>query len=228
MKTTEEIDDILRGNAFFSGLKTRAREALSEICLFKELKKNEVLFYEGQKGYAFFLLVSGAIRVSRTTEAGREIAIKVLKPGEVFGEVVLFELPEYPASARALLKSAVLVIPKNHIHCLMEEPAFRRSFLGLLMNKLRYLTERIVYLTMHDVEERFFLFLKEHYGEKDEFHIDFSKKDFASAIGTNPETFSRLVAKLTADKRIRWTGKKLSIGTFPPFPVRSPRRPQIN
>jgi len=209
--TTEDIETMLEKSEYFGGLEKRARRSLAEICIVKELKKNDVLFFEGRIGYAFFLLVSGAVRISRTAEDGRETVIKVLQPGEVFGEVILFEVREYPARARAVAPSAVLVIPKKQIDCLLEQAPFRRAFLGLLMKKLRYLTDRLLLVAASGVEERFFRFLQEHYGDRKEFRVALSKKEIAAAVGATPETFSRLIARLSREGRISWKGRQLKI-----------------
>ncbi|MBN2353242.1 MAG: Crp/Fnr family transcriptional regulator [Spirochaetales bacterium] len=209
--TTDEIEKIIEKSEYFGGLEKRARRSLAEICLIKELGKNDVLFHEGRAGYAFFVLVSGAIGISRTAEDGRETVIKVLKPGEVFGEVVLFEVKEYPARARAVEQSSVLVIPKKQIDCLLEQAPFRRAFLGLVMKKLRYLTDRLLLVTAGDVEERFFRFLAEQYGDRTAFRIGLSKKEIAAAVGATPETFSRLIARLSQEGRISWKGHLLKI-----------------
>ena len=74
------------------------------------------------------------------------------------------------------------------------------------MKKQRYLTERILDLTVHDVEERFCRFLLEQGGRREEYRIDLTKKDVASAIGTTPETLSRLLLKLRTEGSVDWTG----------------------
>ncbi|MBA7578249.1 hypothetical protein ES708_20111 [subsurface metagenome] len=79
----------------------------------------------------------------------------------------------------------------------------------MLMRKQRYLADRILFLTGHDVEERFFYFLEEQYGRKGEYRILMSKKDIAAAIGTIPETFSRLLLRLKQEQKLRWEGENL-------------------
>ena len=66
-------------------------------------------------------------------------------------------------------------------------------------------------LPIYDVEERFFRFLNEHYGRKNSYTISISKKDLAAAIGTIPETFSRLIQRLTRRGILRWEGNSLEI-----------------
>jgi CRP-like cAMP-binding protein len=79
------------------------------------------------------------------------------------------------------------------------------------MRKQRYLADRILYLTGHDVEERFFLFLGEQFGRRDKYRIRLSKKDIAAAIGTIPETLSRLLLRLREEEKIRWEGENLDL-----------------
>ncbi|MBN1524236.1 MAG: Crp/Fnr family transcriptional regulator [Spirochaetales bacterium] len=196
---------------FFSDLNASQHVSLAEIALYKNLDKGEFLFHEAQEGLGLFLLVEGSIQVFKSTEDGREVVIKMLKPGEVFGEVVLFESRGYPANASALTKSNILLFPRHQIDCLLENREFRNAFIGMLFKKLRYLTERLLDLTSHDVEERFFLFLESHYGKRKEYSIDMTKKDIAAGIAASPETLSRLIAKLEKEKKIRWQKKTITI-----------------
>ena len=79
------------------------------------------------------------------------------------------------------------------------------------MRKQRYLAERVRHLISCDVEERFFLFLEQQYGRREQYSIALSKRDFAAAIGTIPETFSRLLLRLREQGRIRWEGRTLTL-----------------
>jgi CRP-like cAMP-binding protein len=61
------------------------------------------------------------------------------------------------------------------------------------------------------VEERFFRFIREQYGEKTDVRVTLSKRDIASAIGATPETLSRLINRLSAAKRLSWKGRALRL-----------------
>jgi len=158
-----------------------------------------------------YLLIGGNIQLHKNTEDGREVVIRVIKPGEVFAEVVLFEKERYPVSARSVTNADVLAFPKDGIHRLLAEEGFRNDFIALLMAKQRYLAERIQELTTKDVEQRFFTFLRSQYGEKELIKTPLSKKDIAAAIGTTPESLSRLILRLTEDRIIDWQGKEIRI-----------------
>jgi len=143
----------------FHGIPRRHLPSLAAISLGRSFGKDEVLFLEGQEGHFLFLLVEGHIQLYKDTEDGRQVVIKLVDPGETFAEVVLFEERCYPVSAVALGRSRVLMLPRRGVHHLLAEEAFRKDFIALLAGKLRYLTERIRYLTLEDVEQRFQHFL---------------------------------------------------------------------
>lgn len=210
-----DIEKLITNTSFFKGLSDEHRTELARIAVLMKVKKRDYLFHEEEKGSSMFLLIGGNIQLHKNTEDGREVVIRVIKPGDVFAEVVLFEKERYPVSARAVTNADVLAFPKDGIHRLLAEESFRNDFIALLMAKQRYLAERIQELTTKDVEHRFFTFLRSQYGEKDLIKTPLSKKDIAAAIGTTPESLSRLILRLTDDEIIDWKGKEIKILSNP-------------
>jgi CRP/FNR family transcriptional regulator len=210
-----KIELYINQSPFFKGLSEANRNELAAIGNLKEVKKRDYLFHEGEKGGSMFLLAGGNIQLHKNTEEGREVVIRVIKPGDVFAEVVLFEKDRYPVSARAVTNADVLVFPRDGVHRLLAEEGFRNDFIAMLMAKQRYLAERIQELTTKDVEHRFFTFLRSQYGEHEIIKTPLSKKDIAAAIGTTPESLSRLIQRLTEEKIIDWQGKEIRILTNP-------------
>ena len=149
-------ETILATTSLFQDISSQSRTALADICIPKTVKKKETLFLEGDKGFSLYILVKGNIQLFKTTPDGHEVVIKMVKSGEIFGEVILFEESRYPVSAVALKESLVFLLPKHQFYCLLEREPFRKEFIGILMKKIRYLADQIQYLTHHDVEDRFF------------------------------------------------------------------------
>lgn len=197
---------LLSASVFFRELKPSSRNELAAISVRRRLSKKEILFHEGERGGAFYLMVSGQIRLFKTTEDGHETVIRLIGPGEIFAEVVLFETECYPVTAMAVEASEVLALPRMDIQRLLAEETFRRDFIVMLLQKQRYLTEQIQRLTAMDLESRFFLFLRDQYGTGDTLRIPHSKKEVAAAIGATPESLSRLILRLKKEKRLDWTG----------------------
>jgi CRP-like cAMP-binding protein len=200
--------DILARSTLFSNISQASLQAIAEICTPRNLRKKEILFLEGEKGFAVYFLVTGAIQLSKAT-AEKEIVIKVLKPGEMFAEVVLFEQDQYPVTAVALKTSMVYAIPTNRFIRLLDDARIRRDFIANLLKKLRYLADQIQYLMLRDIDDRFRLFLLEQYGSNERITPLMSKRDVAAAIGTTPETFSRLLLRLRNEGLLNWQGKSI-------------------
>ncbi len=202
---------LLSNASLFKDLTAEHRKAIAGMCAVREVKKRDVLFREGDSGSAFYLLVRGQVQLHKLAPDGKEIVIKVIRPGETFAEVVLFEEPRYPVTATALTDALLLTILKRDLHRLLEDTDFRNDFIAMLMRKQRYLADRIRQLSTADVEERFFNFLRDQYGAKEEIEIAITKKQIAAAIGVTPETLSRLIRKLSREKKIAWTGRRLRL-----------------
>ena len=77
---------LIESASFFRGLSVAVRKALESVCRPQRLDKGQVLFVEAREGDAFFLLVSGGIRLHKNTPDGREVVIRVIRPGEVFAD----------------------------------------------------------------------------------------------------------------------------------------------
>lgn len=215
-----DTQTILQRIPLFENISDAGREALADICLTKDVKKKEILFFEGDRGLSVYILVKGNVRLYKSDSDGKEIVIKVVKPGEMFGEVILFEQSAYPVNAAALQDSTLLLIPRHQFICLLEDEDFRNDIFRNLMQKLRFLADQIRHLTRHDVEERLFLFLKEQYGRKEEIRITLSKKDVAAAVGATPETLSRLLSRLRKEGKLTWEEHRIIIppAAWEPYP----------
>jgi CRP-like cAMP-binding protein len=191
---------------FFEGISRASKEALANLCQPREYRKKTVLFHEKEPGEGMFLLARGRVGLHKVTLDGREVVIKVVKPGEVFAEVILFEEKVYPVTAVALTDVLVLKLPRREMLSLLRQEGFRNDFIAMLLRKQRYLAEKIRQLTSQDVEERLRGFLLEQYGECERITAEINKKQLASAIGTTPETLSRLLLQLKRRKSLIWKG----------------------
>jgi len=189
--------DLLERSEFFRGISPRSLRSLAAACIPKRASRRAVLFREEQEGDSLYILAEGTVQLYKTAADGREV-------GEIFGEGVRFESRSFPVSAVTLEDCLLLRLTRLQADCLLAGEGFRRDFVAMLMRKQRLLTERILYLSTRDVEERFFDFLAERWGRREIYEIPLSKKDVAAAIGTIPETFSRLLLRLRQEGRASW------------------------
>jgi CRP-like cAMP-binding protein len=203
--------NLLKNFDLFKDLDEQALRELAKDAIQRTLEPKEILFNEGFEGKYFYVLLEGSIRVYKTSYDGKESTIKIIHPGEFFAEAVLFGKKQYPASASAVELSRIIAIHRDSFMKMIDNPASRNIFMGALFEKLRFLTRQIHYLSSHDVEDRFFRFIINTYGRKYRYNITLPKKDIASAVGTIPETFSRLLLRLTKMGIIAWKKDTLII-----------------
>ncbi|MBN1879207.1 Crp/Fnr family transcriptional regulator [bacterium] len=212
---SKRVAGLLGQAVLFQDLPMQDRERLAAACYLKTFRKHSLLFLENQRGDAAFLLVRGRVGLSRQTEEGKQVAIKTVKPGELFAEIVLSKSIEYPVTAEALTEVRCILVPRAGFRNLLNDPDFRDRFIRLLIDRQIYLTKQVQYLSSYDLEERFFRFIKDQFGSGPVIEPGLSRKDLASAIGSTPESLSRLIHRLTVDGRLSWKGRYIRLMNMP-------------
>ena len=208
---TMNITGTLMRTALFRDLGEELLERLSDGSHRLEIARGEHLFLEGDEGRDLFVLEEGGVRLYKLAGDGQETTVKLINPFEAFAEVAFFDDGRYPVSAVATKYSVVWAISGSTFEVLLEDRGFRREFISTIIGRLRYLSQRIHYLTAYDVEQRFFRFLYEQYGPVERCTVGIPKKEIAAAIGTIPETLSRLILRLRDRGDIEWKGSTITL-----------------
>ena len=208
---TMNVTGTLMKTALFRDLGEESLERLSDGSRRLEIARGEHLFFEGDKGRDLFVLEEGGVRLYKLAEDGQETTVKFINPFEAFAEVVFFDDGRYPVSAIATKYSVAWAISGSTFQALLEEQGFRQEFISTIIGKLRYLSQRIHYLTAYDVEQRFFRFLYEQFGPVEKCEVEIPKKEIAATIGTIPETLSRLILRLRERGDIEWKGSTITL-----------------
>ena len=107
------ILNALQNSLLFSKLKEEELKQVEAIVLLKKVKKNKSIFLENEEAKGFYLLISGSVKLCKSTVDGREMVLHFVRHFETFAEAALFANGKYPASAKTLLDSEVIYIPKD-------------------------------------------------------------------------------------------------------------------
>ncbi len=201
-----EITEIMRGNDLLGGLSPESLALLVTEGRVRHLEKGDRLFTEGDAAPAVYVLATGSVRLFRSGTDDREAVLHLVRPGELFAEVALFETDHYPVTAEAREDSEIVEIHVSHVRALLEDETFRNDFLSTVMRKVRFLGNQVYVLSSCDVRERLVRFLQERYGRRSVYKIELTKKEVAAAIATTPETLSRVLTRLEADGTLSWIG----------------------
>ena len=203
----------LRCCQIFSGLPAEELAAIADFAMPQSLAKGAYLFREGEASRGFYVVQRGAINVHRVSAAGREQVIHVFRAGESFAEAALATATGYPADARAVEPSTVLLIPKAPILALIgKRPDLALRMLGSMSVHLRVLVGMLDDLTLKDVETRLINWLVKHsHGRAGPLQLPGTKRVLAAELGTSSETLSRTLARLRDRRLIAVAGKTIHV-----------------
>jgi CRP/FNR family transcriptional regulator, dissimilatory nitrate respiration regulator len=207
----------LRSCRLFEGLSLPDLRELAAITVVKQLGKDDFLFYEGEPARGFFIVQSGTLNVHRLSAAGKEQVIHIFRQGESFAEATLASETGYPANARAVEPSQVLMVRKDgFLAAIRRQPELALRILGSMSLHLRILVGRIEDLTARDVETRLANWLVKRCPNPESqspvvIELPGTKRALAAELGTVSETFSRTLAKFRQQKLITVSGKKVTL-----------------
>lgn len=211
------ITSALRGCQLFVGLPQADLESIAEFTVPKSLMKGDYLFHEGDLALGFYIVQRGAVNVHRVNAAGKEQIIHIFRTAESFAEVALASEKGYPADARALEPTQVLLVQKEGILSLLRrQPELALRMLGSMSSHLRVLVSQLEDLTLKDVETRLANWLVKrcpdpHSEKPAQIELTMPKRVLAAELGTVSETFSRTLAKFREQKMLTVRGKVLTI-----------------
>jgi CRP/FNR family transcriptional regulator, nitrogen oxide reductase regulator len=200
-------DDLLRRLPLFRRVAASLRARVVEVARMRSFERGELIFAEGDPSDAFIIIVSGRVKVFKSTPAGKEIILEIFGAGDPLGAVAVYEGAPFMASALTLEPTQVLSIEQSSFFRLLEaEPAFVRGLLSGLTLRLAELTRRLAELTGARVEARFarlFLKLCDQIGKPDRGGIfipmPLARQELADLSGTTIETAIRIMSRWQKD-----------------------------
>jgi CRP/FNR family cyclic AMP-dependent transcriptional regulator len=139
----------------FGGLDQLALERLAERVISRRYRKGNVIFVQGEQGERCFVIVAGAVKISAYHEDGREHVLAVMSPGDVFGELGLFERSPRSADATAIEDTDILSLDTAGLSAaIAEHPQIGIALLGVLGRRLRQANEALQDIAFFDVPGR--------------------------------------------------------------------------
>jgi CRP-like cAMP-binding protein len=210
------VTNTLRRCELFAGLSSDELQRVADLTFTRHLDRGEYLFREGEPSQGFYIVQSGSVSVLRVNAAGKEQVIQVFRAGRAFAEAALASEGGYPADARALEPSTVLVVRKDgFIDLLKQRPDLALRMLASMAIHLRALVAHIEDLTMKDVETRLTNWLLKNAPptgeEQPVIALKGTKRALAAELGTVSETLSRTLAKLREQGLIEVEGPRIRL-----------------
>ena len=206
-----EIQEALARSSVFRRLGPDDRQRLGTVSHLKTFAKGQRIFAEGDPSSVFATILSGRVKIFKTTSAGKDIILEIFGPGDPLGAVAAYEGRPFPATAVALDDTICLLIPRAAFFTLLEEhPSLVRGLLLGLTHRLVELTNRLTELTGGRIEPRFarlFLKLTQDVGRADArgtfIALALSRQELADMTGTTIETCIRIMSRWGKEDIVR-------------------------
>ncbi|MFZ1980370.1 MAG: Crp/Fnr family transcriptional regulator [Smithella sp.] len=213
MDISKQIKDII----LFQGISPEKIKELASQSVYKKFKPGEMVIGEADPIRSFYVVISGQLKLYRSSVEGKEQTLQLLGPGDPFGLCTAFATDSFPASAMAIEESAVLLIPGTVMEATArQEPALLFNIIQILSQRLKDSMTLIESLALKEIPERLASFLrhesaKNKTDKNDIVKLTISQRELAKILGATPEALSRAIRKMANEGIISASGREISI-----------------
>lgn len=178
----------------FRGVAREHLALLLEHVTIHRLKRGSAILRHGEQPGAFFGVAQGQLKLTLRGDNGEEKLLRIVAPGETFGEALLFSPRPSPVDAVALTDALVVAFPAQQVHELVDRDApFARAALAVLSERMHHLVEEIEAGTLLTARQRIASYLVALAKGASRVRLPVTKTLVASQLGVTKETFSRLL-----------------------------------
>ncbi len=212
-----DADDVLRRAPLFDALDDDSAAALQAGVTIVELARADRVFEEGASGNQLYVVLDGKIKLTRAAADGRENLLSVLGPGEMFGELSLFDPRPRTASAVAVTDSRLGALAHDDLRSwLTGRPDVALHLLQALAQRLRRANDVMADLVFTDVPGRVakaLLDLADRFGEPRDDGLqvnhDLTQEELAQLVGASRETVNKALADFAARGWLQLSAKSV-------------------
>jgi CRP-like cAMP-binding protein len=205
---------ILGSIDLFAILPPRDLESIATVARERTFEPGEDLFQEGQPCRGIHIVASGAVKIVKTTPAGRQVMLAIQTAPSTVAEVPVFDGGTYPATVTAVKPTVALTILKeDFIAACRRNPDLTLKFLQVFGRRLRHLVNLVETITFGSVRQRLAQTLLDFTGPsgKQTFSLPETQEQLASRLGTVREVISRNLSRFQSEGLIRVQRREIEI-----------------
>ncbi|MES0861631.1 Crp/Fnr family transcriptional regulator [Ruegeria sp. SCPT10] len=204
-------------SGFLSEASDELREMLSDLASELTLEQGETLFEQGDEGDALYAILSGTLEVSFLAMSGRKLTLTLMRPGEVFGEIALFDSGPRTATVTAAEPSRVLrVRRRDAMGQIRQHPDLAVDMVRLAGLRMRWMDSQLneqVFLPMPIRLARKLLHLS-NLQDDPTARITLSQSELAEFVGATREAVSKTISTWKRDNVVEASRGGLLIQDF--------------
>ena len=203
MNTISKLE-LVRSSAYFSRLSPTELETISKFVFEKSYDRGQMLLVEGEAAGALYFVASGVVKVFKTSADGKEQILAVIRPGETFNEVPVFNGGFNPASAQAMTPLLLYGITGKDMQMILHKyPKVAVNIIAVMTKRLRHLVSLVEDLSFRHVIGRVAKILLEYATDGAASGQRLTQRDMAAMAGTAREVVSRSLKTLEGDGIIK-------------------------
>jgi CRP-like cAMP-binding protein len=199
-----EVVELLARVPVFSTLVPADLRRIAELAVPREFEPGQVVFREGDSSDTCYIVRSGRARAVREHSDGRVITLATFGPGDIFGELAMFEDERRSATVEALEPTAAVAVLGPDMRRLMtEHPGIATRLAIALGRRLRESNERLSRQSFQTVQSRVAVVLRDLVSQQiaagagpTEVLLTATQADLAQLAGSSRESASRFLAVL--------------------------------
>ncbi len=203
MEQPQRHEGLFAAIPYFSGLTDDERAQAAARARRRALHPGDVLFVEGEECAGLFVVVSGLVKLYKTSPDGKEQVVRHMGAGDSFNEVPVFDGGPNPVSAAAVEPGEVLIFSRPAVLDLLRAyPAFGGAVVQVFASRLRHLVALVEDLSFRQVTARVARILlqsvdpHEGIGAGAGVRVRVTQREIAEMAGTSREVVARALKAL--------------------------------
>ena len=212
-------EEVVRRAPLFTALDEAAAVSLRASMDAVKIAKGSILFKEGDDGEHLYVIVDGKLKLGTSSGDGRENLLSILGPGEMFGELSLFDPGPRTSTATAVTDAKLLSLSHEKvIPWLRQNPEVSLQLLTRLSQRLRRTNEAVGDLVFSDVPGRVakaLIDLGDRFGKTTPDGLlvnhDLTQEELAQLVGASRETVNKALADFAGRGWLKLDGRSVLI-----------------
>jgi len=187
----------LKSTLYFSDVSLAELESISNLAFEKTADRAEMVLLEGEFAENLYFVASGVVKVFKTSVEGKEQILSIVRPGESFNDVSIFDGEPNPVSAKAMGPVLLYGIKKNEMEAIVRNhPQIALNVIKVLARRVRHLLSLVEDLSFKHVIGRVAKILVEHIGGEMGRGPRLTQQEMAAMAGTAREVVGRSLKEL--------------------------------
>ncbi len=196
--------ELIKSIPYFTSLSVTELSSIVRFFVEKVAERGEMLLFEGEPASALYFVISGTVKVFKTSAEGKEQILQLVRPGESFNDVPVLSGGLNLASAEAISTVILYVVKKDDFAAILQaHPPVVRNTINVLAQQVQRLVALVEDLSFRDVTSRVARILLENAGDTSTPGQRLTQQEMAAMAGTAREMVGRSLKTLEEEKLIR-------------------------